>query len=175
MKILKFFIILFGWVSLMHTHINAQVLSKAVDVEMEIVFNGVVLDHDDFDPPTIPCPPVCDPPTGHDYDSGFGGSQMRTEGLTVDMSSTPIEIDVVLVFMIYDFYSGSIIGEHESGSPTTSHTFPLTINGDSGDKFYLECGYRLNNDSPYKRDSGCTVIIEPFGMSPSDEVPSWVN
>jgi len=144
MKILKFFIILFGLITLASTNINAQkFLATTIDMEMEL-FN--------FPPPT----PPEDIPTA--YYRPMGGE------FAVDMWANGGTVELAL--SIYDS-DGTLLDQIPSGSPTTYHRFIPIFNADTGDELYLECGF-ISPNGAYHADSGCTVIVDPYGVSMDD-------
>lgn len=144
MKILKFFIILFGLIILACSNIKAQKLATFVDVEMELSN-------------TSPPPPPEDVPVA--YYRTISGE------FTVEMYAN---VTVTLALSIYDS-DGNLLERSHSASPTDYNIFtPFSIDADTGDQLYLECGF-ISANGAYHADSGCTVIVDPFyGVSMVD-------
>lgn len=174
MKILKKIIILASLTMLINTNISAQrglaTATSIIDVEMEIMYNGKMAfssvdanvdfedtdsDPEDTDPPTPPCEnPPC-------YDSTT--QQMRIDGFTLEVWESKTTVPVKLAYRIYDD-SEELLDGDESESTTESHVFSIARDTDVGDIMYIECGY-INSNDKYIPDSGCTVVIDPSGIT----------
>jgi len=142
MKILKFFIILLGLITLASTDINAQKFhAPSIEVEIEGLSN-------------TPLPP-----------GGFAHFRWMNAEFEVEISANVGTVELAL--SIYDS-DGNLLQRIPSGSPTDYHKFtPQSITAETGDLLYIECGF-MSPSGMYYADGGCTVIVDPYGVSMYD-------
>jgi len=153
MKILKFFIILFGLITLICNNTNAQAPNERAP--------DMVSAHPP-EPRNISNIELEEPSVSMELNFPHGGAS-AIPGAIARMVSTEAHLTAttptVLALRIYDS-SGIEETTYTSPSITDSHTFSFIIDGDPNDELYIECGY-IWWDNTYRADSGCTVIIQP--------------
>jgi len=161
MKILKFFIILFGLITLICNNTNAQEPNGRAPIEVVPI---------PPEWPDIPYIELEEPDVSMDVIFPNGGAVADEDPstgppATMRLAMVPTEVHVtatiptILALRIYDSL-GTIKSEYTSEPSTDSYTFTIIIGGNPNDELYIECGY-YGLDDLYRADSGCTVTIEP--------------